>query len=81
MTPLHPQTAVRIPKTRDDSRLDTTALDSGSGSYHYRLMLDADDEVLWDLLNDDLLRVLLAPPAVPSFLADTVPPPARRGDS
>lgn len=44
-------------------------------------MLDADDQVLWDLLNDDLLRVLLAPPAVPTFAAETQPPPARRGDS
>lgn len=39
-------------------------------------MPDSDiDNVLWDHLTDDLLRLLLAPPRVPAFLADTVPPP------
>jgi hypothetical protein len=35
---------------------------------------DADDELLAELLEDDLLGFMLAPPLVPSFCRDTVRP-------
>lgn len=39
------------------------------------------DGLLLEMLGEDLLGVMLQPPRVPSFAAETVRPPPPRGDS